>query len=238
VPPSYSPSASLLRSARNEIERVERALGVIEQRRLALLAQLAELDAEAKGYARRRRLLEDLVEVEHATPVAELGPAVGQAKVAIRGRNLRRIAGQLLWSWQGTEQIHYREWFERVLADGYAIGGKEPAASFLTNVRDSPAVVRGTAQGYYRLDPASRERIAQEIAEAEAELTDVQQSIDRAYAASASQESVQTLRAHRDRLKQQIRRLKSDLDEIRYVFEQEALEEARASDGRSALRAA
>jgi hypothetical protein len=167
-----------------------------------------------------------------------VGPAVAQAKVAIRGRNLRRVAGQLLWSWQGAEQIHYREWFERVLSDGYAIGGKDPAASFLTNVRDSPAVVRGTAQGFYRLDPSSRERIAREINEAEAELADVRQSIDRAYAASAPPDSVRTLRAHRDRLSQQIKHLKADLEEVRYVFDQEALQEASAGGGRSGLRAA
>lgn len=237
MPASYSPSASLLRSARNEIERVKRALAVIERRRSALLAQVAELDAEAEGYARRRQLLEDLVEVEHATPVADVGPTVTRAKVAIRGRNLRRIASQLLWSWQGTEQIHYREWFERVLAEGYAIGGKDPTASFLTNVRDSPAVLRGTAQGYYCLDPTSRERVTKMIGEAEAELADVQRSIDNAYATSASQGSVQTLRAHRDRLKQQIRRLEGDLKEVRFVFDRDALDETGATNDRS-LRAA
>lgn len=236
---SYSPSAAMVRTARNEIDRIERALSVTEQRRAAVLAQLAELEAEAEGYTRRRRLLEELVEVEQATPTAEVGATTpSRATRAVRGRELRRAAGRLLWAWKGTSPIHYREWFERVLAEGYATGGKDPAASFLTNIRDSPAVVRGSTQGFYRLDPTSIERVGQVIEEARAELADVQQSIDRAYGGDTQHGSVESLRTHRDRLKQRLKRLEADIQELRYVFNDDPAERSGESAVGSALRAA
>ncbi len=236
---SYSPSAAMVRTARNEIDRIERALAVTEQRRTALLAQLADLDAEVEGYARRRQLLAELAQVEQAAPTAQAGvvpPPI--AARAVRGRELRRAAGRLLWAWKGTDPIHYREWFERVLAEGYATGGKDPAASFLTNIRDSPAVVRGSAQGFYRLDPSSVERVSQAIGEAQAELADVSQSIERAYTGDTQHGPVEALRKHRDGIKQQIKRLEADLQEVRYVLGEEPVAQGNESVSGPALRAA
>jgi hypothetical protein len=236
---SYSPSAAMVRTARNEIERIERALAVTEQRRGALLAELAELEAEAEGYARRRELLAELAQVEQARPSDETGMARPQAATrAVKGRELRRAAGRLLWGWESTGQVHYREWFERVLAEGYATGGKDPAASFLTNIRDSPAVVRGSAQGFYRLDPSSVERVGQQIGEARAELADVQQSIERAYGGESQSGSVESLRTHRDRLKQQLKRLEADMQELRYVFGEDSAEQGEEPVAGPALRVA
>jgi hypothetical protein len=194
----------------------------IEQRRAALLGQLAELDDEAEGYARRKRLLEELAYVEHAAPTPVPGaPTQPPARGAIKGRELRRVAGRLLWSAQRDREIHYREWFERVIAAGYAVGGKDPVASFLTNVRDSPAVRRGSAQGSYRLDPDSLEAVAQQIAETQAELVDVERSIERANA-SEGRRAADALEGHRDDLKQGLRGLDAKMAELRYIFDSEA----------------
>jgi len=219
---SYSPSAAMVRTARNEIERVTRALEVIAQRRAALLAQVAALEAEAEGYERRRALLAELVEVEGATPTAEVGSgAPVPVARAVKGRELRREAGRLLWRWRGLDGVHYREWFERVLAAGYAVGGKDPAASFLTNVRESPAVVRGEGQGFYRLDLGSVQRVEQELAEAEAELADIEGQIARAYERNGEAGG---LRGERERVKQRLRRLVGDREELAYVFAKEGAE--------------
>jgi hypothetical protein len=236
---TYEPSAAMARTARTEIERIGRAIEVIEQRRAALLAQAAELQEQADDYARRQRLLEELVQVEQATPTAEIGVSAPQrAPRSLRGRELRRAAARLLWTWKGKDQIHYREWFERVLAEGYATGGKDPAASFLTNIRDSPAVVRGSAQGFYRLDPTSVERVEQARNEIQAELTDVERSIERAYAGAGQQGPVEALRTHRDSLKQRLKRLATDLDEVRFVFGEEPAERHSGTGVGSGLRAA
>lgn len=222
----------MTRTALNEINRIGRALDVIEHRRTALLAQAADLQAEAEDYTRRRRLLEELVEVEHSTPTAEAVATVSAGPTrAVKGRELRRTAARLLWAWMGTSPVHYREWFERVLAEGYATSGKDPAASFLTNIRDSPAVVRDSSQGFYALDPTSVDRVSQAIAEAEAELADVERSLERAYAGDAQRGSVDALRTHRHRLKQQLKRLQADLQELRYVFE----DDSAARDGEAAV---
>jgi hypothetical protein len=235
---SYSPSAALLRTVRNEIDRLERALAALEGRRAAMVAQMTELDAEVEAYRHRRQLLEDLGEVEKATPTAQVGPRGAVVAKAIKGRRLREVAGRLLWSWQGAEQIHYRQWFERVLAEGYAIGGKDPVASFLTNVRDSPAVTRGSQQGYYRLDPSSVERIEQAMDELKAELADVQRSIEHAYGQAARAESTSALREHRDRLGQQIKRREADLREVRHVFAAAASGDDQLAPETAPLRAA
>jgi septal ring factor EnvC (AmiA/AmiB activator) len=216
------PSAALLRTARSELARIERAMIRIQQRRSALLGQLAQLDEEAEGYNRRKRLLEELAYVEHAVPTpATVSPAGRPARGAIKGRELRRVAGQLLWSTQREREIHYREWFEFVLEAGYAVGGKDPLASFLTNIRDSPAVRRGSAQGRYRLDPESLETIAQQIAETQAELADVERSIARTDA-STEQRTVDALHGHRGELTQSLRGLDGKMAELRHIFGSDA----------------
>jgi chromosome segregation ATPase len=211
------PSAALVRTARSEIERIDRSVATLEQRRAALQSQLAELDAETKSYMRRRRLLEELVDLEtpHSGGASPKGPA---ARRLVKGSELRQIAGRLLWAAQEDREIHYREWFERVIAAGYAVGGKDPVASFLTNVRDSPAVVRGSAQGRYRLDAGAVARVGQEIAEVEAELADVEQSISRSYRVN-DETPVAAMREHRDGLSQRLKRLEATRAELRGVFE-------------------
>jgi Mg2+ and Co2+ transporter CorA len=218
---SAPPSAALVRTARNEIGRIDRSIATIEQRRAALLSQLAELDAEADGYRRRRDLLEELVAVENLPPAEVTASAAPSGTQLIKGADLRRVAGKLLWSAQGEREVHYREWFERVVAAGYAVGGKDPVASFLTNIRDSPAVRRGSSQGHYRLDLASIERVAQEIREAHAELNDVEQSLARTYAANAGAPT-EALRDHRDHLKQLLKRLDANMQELQTIFEDES----------------
>jgi vacuolar-type H+-ATPase subunit I/STV1 len=228
----------MLRTARTELARIERAVARVEQRRAALLGQLAELDDEAEEYARRRRLLEELAYVEHALPTpAAATPAQRPASGSIKGRQLRRVAGRLLWSAQRDREIHYREWFERVIAAGYAVGGKDPVASFLTNIRDSPAVRRGSAQGRYRLDPDSLDSLSQQIAETQAELADVERSIACADA-DAEQRVTDALHGHRDELKQRLRGLQAKLTELRYIFGSEAPRSDLELRAEEALRAA
>jgi hypothetical protein len=122
------------------------------------------------------------------------------------------------------------------MAAGYAVGGKEPAATFLTNVRDSPAVARGSRAGYYRLDPASGERVVQLLGEAHAELADVNGLLDTARHAGAPVEAADRLRAHRDALAQRIRRLELDARELDAIFARES--DSERADVQGDLRVA
>jgi septal ring factor EnvC (AmiA/AmiB activator) len=213
---STPPHASLVRAAAAEEERVDRALERLSHRRDTLAAELADLESQMGELNERRRLLAMLVEgPEAAVDRAVAAPRTGVT--AVRGRRLRRVAAQLLWRTSGTREVHYREWFERLLAAGYAVGGRDPVASFLTNVRDSPAVAKGEQAGFYRLDPSRREAIAAALAEKTAELADLETALHAARA-SGDDARVEALRADRRALTAERKRLEGQAEELAAVF--------------------
>jgi hypothetical protein len=190
MPNAARPSAALVRAAEAEVDRESESL--VARRRALALAVGEEPDAPSSTLSRETRTL--------------------------RGRALRRVAGNLLWEAEGDQEIHDREWFERVLAAGFAVGGRDPGASFLTNVRNSPAVVRGSRPGYYRLDPGRRDRLRQELAEVQAELDDLGATLVRAREDPELRDRVNDLRGHRSRLDQRLRRLDADIAELDEIF--------------------
>jgi septal ring factor EnvC (AmiA/AmiB activator) len=217
---STPPHASLVRAAAAEEERVDRALERLAHRRDTLAAELADLEAQMGELHERRRLLAMLVEGPEAADGLSraVAPAPPRAGVtAVRGRRLRRVAARLLWRTSGEREVHYREWFERLLAEGYAVGGRDPLASFLTNVRDSPAVVRGAQPGFYRLDPSRRDAIAARIEEQDAALEDLERALADARA-TGDDARVETLRADRRALTAERKRLEAQADELAAVF--------------------
>lgn len=220
---STPPHASLVRAAAAEEERVDRALARLSHRRDTLAAELADLESQMGELHERRRLLAMLVDgpasAEDLRADAVAPPRAGVT--AVRGRELRRVAAQLLWRTSQTTEIHYREWFERLVAAGYAVGGRDPLASFLTNVRDSPAVVRGARAGFYRLDPARRDVVARELAEKDAELADLQRALAAAREAG-DDPRVEALRADRRTLTAARKRLADRADELAAVFGEDA----------------
>jgi hypothetical protein len=214
MPDAARPSAALIRAAEAEDERIRRALDTLDRRREALRGELAQLDRESERLHERRRALALAVGEEPDTAPKSSSREIN----TLRGRALRRVAGNLLWRSEGDHEIHYREWFERVLAAGFAVGGRDPGASFLTNVRNSPAVVRGARPGYYRLDPERRDRRREEIAEVRAELEDLGATLLRAREDPGLRDRVEDLRTHRSHLDQKLRRLETDLIELDEIF--------------------
>jgi hypothetical protein len=99
--------------------------------------------------ARDERLL---AELESALGLADqlrledLDPRLG-------GQRLEQIAVELLrQERQFGETIHYREWFGLVRRAGYEVIGKDPLATFLTQLRRSQNVEAvGSRSGLYRL---------------------------------------------------------------------------------------
>ena len=200
---------------------------VAEQRRATLHAELQELDRMVQGYTRRQQLLDELVSEqagppETTAPSRDIASSVAwPSRRAVRGRELRRIAAQLLWRSEREGEIHYREWFERVMTAGFAISGKDPAASFLTNIRDSPAVIRGSKPGYYRLEPHSLNKLEGQIGETQAELTDLQQSLERARAEDADAQHIDQMDAHQAHLTQILKRMNAEIKELKYIFSED-----------------
>jgi hypothetical protein len=216
---STPPHASLVRAAAAEEERVDRALQRLSHRRDTLAAELADLESQMGELNQRRQLLAMLVEGPEAAEglASAVAPAPRAGVTAVRGRQLRRVATQLLWRTSRDGEVHYREWFERLLAEGYAVGGRDPLASFLTNVRDSPAVVRGERPGFYRLDPGRREAIARGLDEKAAELADLEAALKAARVAGDA-ERVESLRADRRTLGAERKRLEGQAQELAAVF--------------------
>jgi hypothetical protein len=91
----------------------------------------------------------------------------------LRGQSLRDAAVEVLVRRRGLgEPIHYRQWFELLVSEGHRVGGKDPLASFLTQVTRSPVVERAPDDaGVYKVDPVSgADRALCAHAQAEVEL--------------------------------------------------------------------
>jgi hypothetical protein len=110
-------------------------------------AQLADAAArEAERYAKTIRELGEILEIEDQLSIVDLSDQ-------LRGGRLREIASEVLWRHhRAGDVVHYKQWFELVVADGYRIGGKNPAATFLTQVARVGSVERiGRRSGLYKL---------------------------------------------------------------------------------------
>jgi hypothetical protein len=71
----------------------------------------------------------------------------------LRGQRLREVAVELLRQKRGAgAEIHYRDWFELLSAAGLQVAGRDPMATFLTQIARAPGVesVRPRS-GLYRL---------------------------------------------------------------------------------------
>jgi hypothetical protein len=89
----------------------------------------------------------------------------------LRGARIREVAVQVLnEAGQDQAPIHYKTWFELLSARGFVTAGKDPLATFLTQIGRSPVVRRSTAAGTYSLDVTFVERARREVAILRAEL--------------------------------------------------------------------
>jgi hypothetical protein len=146
APPPIALSEEFKASAAAEreklLERFEEA-----RTRSEYFAQLADEAArEAERYAKTIRELGEILEIEDQLSIVDLSDQ-------LRGERLREIAAEVLWRHhRAGDIVHYKQWFELVVADGYRIGGKDPAATFLTQVARVESVERiGRRSGLYRL---------------------------------------------------------------------------------------
>jgi hypothetical protein len=95
------------------------------------------------------RLIRDLDEMLGLSPQV----AMCEINEELRGERLREVALDVLRAKVGGgEPIHYRKWFDALVDAGYRVSGKDPLASFLTQVsRIDPVEKVGRRSGLYRL---------------------------------------------------------------------------------------
>jgi hypothetical protein len=194
-----------------EQERVEKIRRDIERQQARLRAQLDELSARLSDLAEREKLLASLTNDERPGPPTDSEAPSGQP--VLRGAQLRERAVRLLFLSQGAGRpLYYRDWFQLVRSKGVAVGGKNPLATFLTNVTRSPLVARGSQAGAYGIDPEAAGRIHAELSERQAELRDLTEVIAREVSPSAR------LQDHRAGLLSEIRRLEQLLAEAERIL--------------------
>jgi hypothetical protein len=125
---------------------------------------LSQRVVQQREQADRLRLLADQVEEQTGRDehlLEEMAAALGlsaQLRIddlspRLRGQRLQEVAVEVLQTQWGTDQdIHYREWFDLVQAEGHKIGGKDPLATFLSQIHRASAVEGiGHRSGRYRL---------------------------------------------------------------------------------------
>ena len=203
------PSARLVRAV--DAERAE-----LERRRVRLTSEASELrEALARiehGLAEideRRGLLDRLAAPAEVPAVAA---ADAESAASLRGPAIREHALRVLID-DGRESLHYREWFELLAGQGYAIAGKDPLAVFLTQITRSPAVRRGARAGVYELDREASARLRTTIDRLQRELRELTTTTEMTAA------DLNAIRARRTQLTAEIGRAERRLEEVARVFE-------------------
>jgi hypothetical protein len=115
------------------------------------LAQEANQAArEAERYLKTIRELGELLGIEDQLSITELIPE-------LRGERLREVAAEIVFRHfkPGDPPFHYKRWLELVVNEGHRIGGKNPAATFLTQVARVEGIERvGRRTGLYQVADA------------------------------------------------------------------------------------
>jgi hypothetical protein len=132
---------------------VEGEREIVVERLAALRAQaermhavVDELDRDVEETA---RLLRQIDEMLGLAPQLSLEAMHGE----LRGQRLRQIAVDLLRQKKSVgEPVHYKDWYQLLLEAGLRVAGKDPLATFLTQIARAPGVesVRPRS-GLYRL---------------------------------------------------------------------------------------
>jgi hypothetical protein len=146
-------TTSLSKQVRKTVERERRA---VAERLEALREQSERLhaltDTVDRGVEETARLLRGIDEMLGTAPQLSLEALNGE----VRGQKLRELAVDILRQKKGGRAvIHYRDWYALVLESGVRVRGKDPVASFLTQVSRADGVesVRPRS-GLYRLRAA------------------------------------------------------------------------------------
>ena len=149
-----------------ERERVEAELDRLRERLDSLVEEIEAIQTTRSALEDQLLVLRRLSRAETDVPAAPSGdvrllrvvsspspPQDDVGVVVLRGAQIRATAVRTLAAATHADQaVHYRTWFEFVRQAGFIPAGKDPLASFLTQIARSPVVQRSTAPGVYSLD--------------------------------------------------------------------------------------
>ena len=192
-------SGVLTKAANRDLRRLMRHAAEIE-------ARIDALDAESRKL--RDVLLATHQRIEVVRQVA-LGADVGDAAgMVLSGTRLRQEATRVLAERVGVRTpIHYREWYDLVIGEGFIVVGKRPLSTFLTGASRSSIVKKGEAAGTYLLEPRLLEPLRIQLLELFGELAAVEQQV------KSDVRAAEHLRQHAVNLKASIRKLERHIEE-------------------------
>jgi hypothetical protein len=142
-------SEHVAKQIRREHPQAAQRVAALREQALRLRSLSEHAERELEEAMRTLRSIEELLGI---APQLSLDAFGGE----LRGRRLREIAIEILRKRRNPSAIvHYREWYELLAAAGIRVAGKDPLATFLTQVSQSPEVesVRPRS-GLYRLKAA------------------------------------------------------------------------------------
>ena len=201
-------------SLRRDMEEADRAVGDI-RRQLALLAQVAHEGEQDSPFPVQRDLR--AVEPTPAEPTISFqAPPHGY----LRGADIRTAAARILASTENpTRPIHYTDWYQLLTEAGYGVAGRDPQATFLTQIGRSPIVHRAGERGFYALDLDAPRRLTEHLHALHSELVGLhqgQQTID----------EIATVRERRAELTSQYAKVERELEEAAIALGLDATEPA------------
>jgi hypothetical protein len=215
TPEVWTPSSRMRAAAAAEHSRLDRELERLAARERELQDEWREIRAARAELEREVVILNRLRNSGHQEPTPRLRalkPSARGDMTVLRGAQIREVAVRLLASTAEPDKpVHYRALFDLVVARGFMPAGKDPLASFLTQLRRSPLVQSTTTAGVYTLDlgflDSARHRLSalrHEFAEAaelssDADLQDIDRDRKRRASLSAEIEATekQLQEAHR-----------------------------------------
>jgi hypothetical protein len=181
----WTPSRRMQAAAAAERARVERELSRLTAREETLTHELELVRRARSALQDELRVLERLSRDAAEVEVAETGTGRGRLRVVsddphaaederevvLRGAQIRETAVRILAATpQADQAVHYRTWYELLRQQGFVPAGKDPLATFLTQIGRSPVVRRSTAPGMYSLDLGVTTRMRARFAQLQAEL--------------------------------------------------------------------
>lgn len=151
LPANLSPLSEAFRqTAIVEREKLIHMYEECRDRHERLLEEARQAGLEGERYLKTIRELGEVLEIEDQLSIAALTEE-------LRGDRLREIAADVLWRhFKVGDVVHYKEWLSLVVSEGHRIGGKNSAATFLTQVARESTVERvGRRTGLYKLVSAA-----------------------------------------------------------------------------------
>lgn len=139
-------SSEFLQAAQLERDLLATRLAEAQERVEHFEMLAAEAREEAKSAAHSIHAIEE---------VAGLAPQLAMCDISeeLRGERLREVALEVLQGLSTSgDPVHYRIWFDALVQSGYRILGRDPLATFLTQITRIDKVESvGRRSGLYRL---------------------------------------------------------------------------------------